>query len=421
MRPWQPRPRQCLRTGIRHFGCASAVIDGQPVLYVTGEQGGAGGRPVLVALTAGGEVLWRDDMAAERSGFAMGSQPHVLELNGGRLATAHFVAHRQGGGDGMLRLLSADNGRELWRASSGTFYGGNRDVHALDLDGDGDVEILAGFADRLACYRAADGALLWLRSERTRICWGRSAIGDIDGDGRPEIVLGSEYANPDQTSSITVLRADGSLLWEYGGIEGDCGSTPTFLLDVDGCGRPEILKTEIDLEGRGPVHKARLWCLRADGTLAWRCGTGGGDLAIGDVDGDGLPEAIHLTNGRDGGHGVMPAVRCVSLALGTVRWQTPIADHWLSGWPLLADLNGDGRLEAVLPHGSPSGYGRQPGGRAWGQVCIVAADGPILSILNYPDWVLCPLVFDWDGDDAAELIVPCGDGCIHTYEAGGAG
>ena len=67
MTPWQPRPRQCLRTGIRHLGCAAAVVDGQPVLYITGEQGGAGGRPVLVALTAHGEVLWREDMPSQVS------------------------------------------------------------------------------------------------------------------------------------------------------------------------------------------------------------------------------------------------------------------------------------------------------------------------------------------------------------------
>jgi hypothetical protein len=160
---------------------------------------------------------------------------------------------------------------------------------------------------------------------------------------------------------------------------------------------------------------ARLWCLRADGTLLWRCDIGGGDVALGDLDGDGLLEAVNLTNGRDGGRGVGPAIRCVSLATGERRWELPVSDHWLTGWPLMADVDGDGRLEAVLPHGSPSGYGRQAGGRAWGEVCIVGPEGALRQRLAFPDWVLCPLAFDWDGDGTAELIVPCGDGVVYVY------
>jgi hypothetical protein len=105
----------------------------------------------------------------------------------------------------------------------------------------------------------------------------------------------------------------------------------------------------------------------------------------------------------------------VALDTGELRWQVPVARHWLTGWPLVADLDGDGRPEAILAHGSPSGYGQQPGAGAWGEVLIVADRGHVKARLQYPDWVLCPLAFDWDGDGAPELIVPCGDGCVYVY------
>jgi len=160
---------------------------------------------------------------------------------------------------------------------------------------------------------------------------------------------------------------------------------------------------------------ARLWCLRADGSLLWRRDFGGGDIAVGDLDGDGFPEAVGLTNGRDGGRGVEPAIRCMDLRTGAWRWQLPLQRHWLSGWPVLFDWDGDGQPEAILSQGNPSGYGKQAEQAAWGEVYVVKGDGRILQQFQYPDWPLASLVFDWDGDGTAELLVLCGDGKIYVY------
>lgn len=405
--------KRAIPTGLRNMGCAVAQVGGRRLLLATGEQWDAAMRPCLMALDDAGDVVWRDDFPEEPGALCMGAQPHVLHLDD-CVAVGHFVAHRQSGSEGLFRLLAVDTGLELWRAGSGTIYGGNRDVHCADLDGDGEPELLVGYADRLACYGARDGACRWVRSDGVRICWGRCAIGDINADGRLEIVLGTEYGNPDGTSSILALRADGSLLWEYGGIEGDCGSTPGYLADVDSDGRPEVLKTEIDLEHRGPVHRSRLWCLTADGVLRWVADLGGGDITWGDFTGDGTLAAVAVTSGRDGGD-VSPGIRCVGLRDGRLRWELPLARHWLSGWSTAFDTDGDGVLDAVLPHGSPSGYGRQPGAGPWGEVLVVTGDGRLLQRLELPDWPVHALTCDWDADGADELLVACGDGRVYVY------
>ncbi|MCD6505605.1 hypothetical protein J7M22_03165 [Candidatus Poribacteria bacterium] len=93
---------------------------------------------------------------------------------------------------------------------------------------------------------AVDGRLLWEYADRVHICWGKSAIGDIDGDGKLEIIFGTEYANSNGTSSVVALNYDGNVLWRYDGIPGDCGSSKDISLcqlvfDVDGDGKKELL------------------------------------------------------------------------------------------------------------------------------------------------------------------------------------
>ncbi len=282
------RLHRMLHTGLCNKGFAGGCPGGVPLLVVTGQLRDDTRRPELRAYDAGGHLLWRDAFAEDTGSVAMGAEPHILTLDDGRPVVAHTVAHRASGEHGLLRVLDAFTGDEVWRASTGSIYGGNRDIHCVDLDGDGRSEILAGYADRLTCYRAADGAAMWSRDDRIAVCWGRSAILDIDGDGLPEIVLGTEYANADGTSSIFALRGDGSAAWELDGIEGDCGSTPVHSVTL-GDGNLRLLKTEIDLEGRGPVHMARLWCLNAQGGKLWALDFGCGDIALADLDADVRP------------------------------------------------------------------------------------------------------------------------------------
>ena len=66
------------------------------------------------------------------------------------------------------------------------------------------------------------------------------AIGDINGDGVPEIAIGTESVNGNGAESMTVLEPNGRTLWRVDGLGGPTWCSPV-LGDVNGDGLPEVI------------------------------------------------------------------------------------------------------------------------------------------------------------------------------------
>lgn len=165
--------------------------------------------------------------------------------------------------------------------------------------------------------------------------FGQSAAGDIDGDGKLEIVFGC-YRND---GNVYALNAEnGTLLWKYNthppGAEG-CNDVAPVIFDVDNDGLSEVIAPS-------SCNPATFCFDGRTGEVKWQCKTAGSDSppVIGDIDNDGKPEILH---GQFGGY-----VICIDPVTGGRKWNMPVdTKAWVQTAPTILDVDGDGQLDFV--------------------------------------------------------------------------
>jgi len=159
----------------------------------------------------------------------------------------------------------------------------------------------------------------------------RVAAGDVDGDGRPDLIASAG-------SSVRILRRDGTMLASF--VTADAGPVGVAAADIDGDGKAEVI-TSSDTSGIVRVFSD------ANGTVvqrsAFSSGVSGGHVAAGDVDRDGKPEIV-----VGSGPGEPPVVKIFD---GSGKLITSFAayDPTTQGGVSVAvgDVNDDGRSEIV--------------------------------------------------------------------------
>jgi LruC domain-containing protein len=232
----------------------------------------------------------------------------------------------------------------------------------------------------------ADGSSRWSQ-EIGSLLRSSPAAGDINADGRTEIVIGSG------DGKLYAWHADdGTLLTSFPiSVANTIKSTPA-LAQLDATPGLEIILQAGD---------GKIYIYKPDGTLypGWPISTGGvvsetsntiiaSSPAVGDLDGDGVPEIVAgSTSGR------VYTWHADGTPL-SVLWPHQTGD-WVYGSPVLVDLNQDGYRDVVVASGDGNLY-------AW------RGDG--LSLPGFPvrlgqAVVGSPLVTDIDGDGQYEVVV----------------
>jgi hypothetical protein len=349
--------------------------------------------------------------ALYRVGHVTGRLERVGDFDGDGLddfvAGCSGVARRED----WIDLCSSASGatlRTLWHRGLPSDPAGSWCVGG-DLDGDGRGDIAIGTAQaddgkgRVIVLSLADGRLLReVRGERLGEGFGSAVafVPDVDADGHDELLIGAvEHGATESVRApgpgFVTLRsgADGRELWHARGAVGGMGfgADVECAGDVDGDRRTELIVQHDRLAGLAPVV---LSSVKGEVVrLPLAIDRDAWVRAGGDVDGDGNPEVVFWS--------VVP--RVLTLATGLERMQLPNVDRELpSRWTTVrgvGDLDGDGCTDVALG---------EPNFNLWGMQHVESKrrPAPDLKRMSLEEAVAAP-TFPW-------CMTP-EPGAVHVY------
>lgn len=252
----------------------------------------------------------------------------------------------------------------LIRAKYGYAYG----IAAADLDGDGDLDIVSSDTTDDKTPQRDNGTLLWFENDgkgnftqhiiaKNEPGWfERLAIGDIDGDGRPDVAV--------------VLNRAGSLVWfrnpgkpatqpwqRYSIVNGGLpGAYDVALGDFDGDGKLDAVASSWTRGSRfvwyrnpGKDGFAKEWPAQVIEDKLSETRT----IGVADFNGDGRPDLLGTASSAS----LVVWYENVGKAGGMPAWKKHVIDDKspgpIHGHP--ADMDGDGDLDVVMAFGMRDG------------------------------------------------------------------
>ncbi len=309
-----------------------------------------------------------------------------------------------------------------------------------DIDRDGVNDIGVGGLDGRLRVLSADGDELWARdvvlpgSTKPTAVDGAPAVGDIDNDGWPEIVVGAgSLLRKAQQGGAVVFSHTGDVQWRFlgrdhfdmwdpsvgqtaDGYREGVVASPT-LADVDGDGRLDVVLAVMDnrvyvLNGTDGSVMPGFPIVTDDSLFS--------TPAAADVDGDGRAEIFVGTAGSAGG--VIDQVGGLLLAIdwqdgqATYRWQRRV-DDVVNSSPAIGDIDGDGDLEVVV--GSGLDYGNEGSRKVYAFHARNGSLQPGWPKLTAAPTHGSPALGDLTGDGIPEVVFAGSDFTLYAWRGDG--
>ena len=279
--------------------------------------------------------------------------------------------------DGVLRAIAGDSGQKLWTVTDAAYRTNSTSNPAVgDIDGDGKAEVVAVGAGKYLVAIDSDGTPLWKSGAFTGVTSsGSVAIANMDGEGLPEIVHGA-----------AVYDNLGKLLWEGAAGAGANQQGPiSCLADLDGDMRPEVIGGRTAYKTSGTVAGKNF-----TGKVLWNSAVAtDGFCGVGDFNGDGAPEVVLVSAGK---------VYVLNGQTGKTIATAAIPQAGNGGPPNIADFNGDGYADiGVAGSARYTVYLFDPKINMLSQLWTAVTEDDSSQVTGSS-------VFDFDGDGRYEVV-----------------
>ncbi len=236
--------------------------------------------------------------------------------------------------------------------------------------------------------RSLSSNVRWSYSAKSRIL-SFPALADVNGDGIPEVVFGS-----DDHMVYAVRGNDGSVAWNFL-TDGPMRSSPA-VADVNRDGICEVVfgcedSTVYALNG---VDGRVVWAAKCDGPIR-------SAPAIGDIDCDGRVEVVVTTYDS--------CLHAIDAETGELIWQSSHRGEksgaLVQSCPCLVDLDGDGRMEIVT-------------GSASNNILVFDPDGSLRIRKEFepPSFNASIAAADMNGDRRVELVACADNGTVYVMD-----
>lgn len=306
--------------GISGYGQVDINGDGVKELILGGSTSTFGANNYWYALqydasSSSYEPVWTSDFYGTYIGYITSIKVTTDEK--------HILVGR---GDGIVEVFKSRKPKLVTRLNIGFSYENILDIEVADVDNDGEEEWLFLTSSAMYIYSPSDFSL------KMRLAYGGldASIGDVDADGRNEIILNNGYVLEIVNQSVVVEWDNTATGFGY----------KVALSDIDKDGKKEIV---------GIYRWYQLSTFDADlHSEKYRVNTrlDISTLYLADVDNDGDEEILY-------GDGQWGQIHALDESTGSELWNVNNPEHGVTGM-FVSDLDQDGKLELAWSAGHTS-------------------------------------------------------------------